>query len=136
MKPKARVLAYAAFAALSIAVNIGTQALVMSLYGGPGAIFISMVFGTGAGLVCKYILDKRYIFEHQSRDTRQEATTFALYTVMGLATTAVFWGTEYAFHFLFASDTMRYVGGIIGLTVGYLAKYWLDARFVFTTSRT
>jgi hypothetical protein len=26
---------------------------------------------------------------------------------------------------------MRYLGGVIGLTIGYLAKYHLDKRFVF-----
>ena len=51
---------------------------------------------------------------------------------MGLATTVVFWGTEAVFHFLFDSDAMRYVGGAIGLSIGYLIKYQLDARYVFS----
>lgn len=127
------VIAYATFAALSIAVNICAQALAMMLYAGRGAIPFSIAIGTAAGLISKYVLDKRYIFLHRSSDTRQEARTFALYTLMGGATTAIFWGTETAFHLIFANDTMRYVGGIIGLCIGYVIKYWLDARFVFNS---
>jgi hypothetical protein len=48
---------------------------------------------------------------------------------MGLATTAVFWGFEFCFHFFFASKEMRYLGGVIGLTIGYVIKYHLDKRF-------
>lgn len=125
---------YAVFAALSIAVNIGSQALVIALYSGPWSIALSMVVGTGTGLVCKYLLDKRYIFLYRALDTRHEAKTFMLYTIMGLATTAIFWGTETAFHFLFQNDAMRYVGGIVGLCAGYAVKYWLDSRFVFSNS--
>ena len=42
---------------------------------------------------------------------------------MGLATTVIFWGFE--------TKEMRYLGGIIGLAIGYLTKYHLDKRYVF-----
>nr|WP_221301510.1 GtrA family protein [Pseudoxanthomonas broegbernensis] len=127
---------YALFAALSIAVNIGTQAACMAVYGGPGAVLLSLLGGTATGLVAKYVLDKRWIFRHVSRDRVHEARTFVLYTVMGLATTAVFWGTELAFHLAFASDAMRYLGGVLGLVVGYVLKYRLDRRWVFAPGTT
>ena len=50
---------------------------------------------------------------------------------MGVFTTAIFWGTEYAFHLIFTTDAMRYIGGVLGLTIGYYIKYQLDKRFVF-----
>lgn len=126
------VAIYAAFAASSIAVNIGSQALAIAVYSGPWAVALSMAFGTGTGLVCKYILDKRFVFDHRSRDHKHEAKTFILYTLMGLATTVIFWGTETAFHFAFESDAMRYIGGIVGLCIGYIVKYQLDTSFVFS----
>ncbi|MCY4178204.1 MAG: GtrA family protein, partial [Endozoicomonadaceae bacterium] len=55
---------------------------------------------------------------------------------MGLATTAIFWGTEYFFQIIFKTDFMRYTGGIIGLIAGYLIKYRLDKRFVFVSLKT
>ena len=36
---------------------------------------------------------------------------------MGIITTLLFWGTEYAFHLIYNTDEMRYVGGIIGLAL-------------------
>jgi positive regulator of sigma E activity len=50
---------------------------------------------------------------------------------MGVFTTLIFWLTEYAFHLVFLTDEMRYIGAILGLSVGYYVKYQLDKRFVF-----
>ena len=131
MRASRLVTWYSIFAGLSIATNIGAQIASMAIYSGNFAIALSMVVGTGAGLVVKYILDKRFIFKHQTKSAAHEARTFILYSAMGLATTAIFWGTELAFEHLFSSDLMRYVGGIIGLSVGYTIKYFLDKSLVF-----
>lgn len=125
---------YALFAALSIAVNIGTQVASMALYGGRWAVWFSIFAGTAAGLVSKYLLDKRWIFRHVSRDRLHEARTFVLYTAMGVVTTVVFWGTEAAFHLTFHSDVWRYFGGALGLVIGYVLKYRLDKHYVFTAA--
>jgi len=125
------VILYMAFAAISIAVNIGAQAAAIYVYTGPFSIAISMLIGTAVGLVTKYVLDKKFIFLYASESANQEARIFLLYSVMGLATTAVFWATEYAFELAFDSDSMRYVGGVIGLIAGYIIKYHLDKRLVF-----
>ncbi|HDS1228598.1 TPA: GtrA family protein [Stenotrophomonas maltophilia] len=127
------IFAYSVFAVVSIGVNIGAQALIVFLYRSPYAVVASVAIGTAAGLLCKYLLDKKFIFNHQSKSIAHEARTFALYIVMGLATTLLFWGTEAAFHFVFQSNPMRYLGGIIGLSIGYFIKYKLDSKFVFNT---
>ena len=126
-------IVYALLALIATAANIGTQVLVMGSYGGPFAIMVALVIGTGVGLVIKYILDKRYIFRFRARDVAHDSKTFALYTLMGLATTVIFWGFELGFDHLFESSRMRYLGGIIGLLIGYLTKYYLDKRYVFRT---
>jgi len=51
---------------------------------------------------------------------------------MGVITTSIFWVTEYAFHLFFASEPMRYLGGVIGLAIGFYFKYRLDKKYVFT----
>lgn len=122
---------YAIFALIATAANIGAQDLVIRSYSGAFNIFASVVVGTGIGLVVKYILDKRYIFRFRARSVAHDSHTFALYTVMGLITTVIFWGSEFGFHFFFETKEMRYLGGIIGLTIGYLTKYHLDKRYVF-----
>ena len=123
---------YAIFALIATAANIGAQDLVIRTYSGAFDILASVAVGTGVGLVVKYILDKRYIFRFRARSVAHDTQTFALYTVMGLATTVVFWGFEFGFHHIFETKEMRYLGGVIGLAIGYLTKYHLDKRFVFT----
>ena len=125
------VVTYVLLALVATAVNIGSQDIVARLYAGPYAIVPAMVAGTAAGLLVKYILDKRYIFRFRARDLGHDTHTFALYSLMGLATTAIFWGFELGFDYLFASRNMRYLGALIGLAIGYVAKYHLDKRYVF-----
>lgn len=123
---------YAAFAALSIIVNISTQIAVFALLDRTWTIPLSVLAGTATGLVTKYVLDKRWIFRYVPRNHADDAGRFARYAATGLFTTGIFWGTEYLFHVLFQADGMRYLGGVVGLTIGYVLKYRLDKRYVFS----
>jgi putative flippase GtrA len=127
---------YALIAVVATAANIGAQDLSIRAYHGRFAIAAAVVVGTGVGLLAKYVLDKRYIFRFTARDSLHDAQTFLLYTAMGVATTLLFWGFEFGFDRVFATREMRYVGALIGLTLGYWAKYHLDKRFVFRTAPT
>jgi len=111
-------LRYVIFAVIATIANLGTQRLVLS--GGEGLFIWAVLAGTAVGLVVKYLLDKRWIFFDTSSGTA------ALYTVMGLLTTAIFWGMETAFWLTWRTDMMRELGAVIGLTIGYVVKYWLD----------
>ena len=124
-------ISYAFFALIATVANIASQEFAISLYEGALAIPLSMFVGTAVGLVVKYVLDKHYIFRFRSRDAIHGGQTFALYVLMGLATTAIFWGFEFGFHHFFASREMRYLGGVIGLAIGYITKYYLDKHYVF-----
>ncbi|WP_027014186.1 GtrA family protein [Comamonas composti] len=122
---------YAIFAIIATAANIGAQDLSIRIYDGAFYILASVIVGTGVGLVIKYILDKRYIFFFHANSIAHDTRTFALYSFMGLATTLLFWGFEFGFQHIFETKEMRYLGGVIGLGIGYLTKYQLDKRFVF-----
>ncbi|MFY3385251.1 GtrA family protein [Paracidovorax sp. MALMAid1276] len=122
---------YAIFALIATAANIGAQDLVIRTYSGTANILTSVVVGTGTGLVVKYILDKRYIFRFRPRSLNHDTQTFVLYAAMGLATTIIFWAFEFGFHHVFETKEMRYIGGVVGLVIGYLSKYHLDKRYVF-----
>ena len=125
-------LLYTLFAAISTAANIGAQDVLLRVAREVDhAIVLSVLFGTGVGLVVKYVLDKHYIFGYQTKSMAHDGRTFVLYALMGVATTAIFWGFEFGFQTLFGTREMRYLGGVIGLAVGYVAKYELDKRFVF-----
>ena len=132
MKGVARLaLLYAVIAFIAIAVNIGCQALVIWIYKGVFALQLSVLVGTAAGLPVKYLLEKRHIFGFKSKNLAHDGRVFVLYTFMGVFTTALFWGIEYGFHVAFGTDTMRYVGGAVGLTIGNIIKYHLDKHYVF-----
>ncbi len=124
---------YAIFALIATAANIGAQDLVIRIYSGAFDVLASVIVGTAVGLVVKYILDKRFIFRFRARSVAHDTQTFALYTVTGLATTVIFWGFEFGFYRIFETKEMRYLGGVIGLAIGYLSKYHLDRRYVFST---
>lgn len=126
-------LNYTIFAVIATIANIGSQDLFLRWYDLQYAIFLSVLVGTIVGLVVKYWLDKRYIFRFRTSSMSEDSKLFTLYTLMGIITTAIFWGFEFAFHYWFNTDIMRYAGGVLGLAIGYLMKYQLDKRFVFVT---
>lgn len=126
------VLRYSAFAIVATLANLATQRLV--LMGGKSAPWFAgaVMAGTMVGLVIKYVLDKKWIFYDAGQGARQHGKKFALYTAMGLVTTAIFWGSETLFWLVWRQDAMRELGAVIGLAIGYVVKYNLDRRFVFT----
>lgn len=125
---------YTLFAALATFGNILTQDLSIRLYDGALALYFSMACGTLAGLMIKYVLDKKYIFSYETRNFVEDGRKFVLYSMMGVVTTCIFWGTELTFEVVFATRFMRYTGAVLGLSLGYWIKYRLDKRFVFAES--
>ncbi|MEC4722912.1 GtrA family protein [Noviherbaspirillum sp. CPCC 100848] len=126
---------YGIFALIATAANIGAQDLAIRTYHGSSALLLSVIVGTAIGLVVKYILDKRYIFRFRARNAAHDGRTFLLYVAMGILTTAIFWGFEFGFDYLFQSKALRYIGGMLGLAIGYVAKYQLDKRYVFKSEQ-
>lgn len=132
MKTATRIaLVYTLVSVFAIVANIGTQALSMRVYSGAYAVALSVLVGTGVGFPIKYVLEKKYVFDFKSKNLSHDTRLFIIYGFMGIFTTAVFWGIEFAFHHLFGTDAMRYLGGAIGLTIGSFIKYHLDKRYVF-----
>lgn len=122
---------YSIFAVISTLFNLLFQYLSFELYGGFASLYVAMFMGTLAGLVAKYILDKKFIFYYDVKDKKEDATKFALYSLMGVFTTIIFWGTEIAFDALSQDPNAKYLGAVIGLSIGYVIKYFLDKKYVF-----
>lgn len=125
------VFKYAFFAFLATLVNLLCQDLTGRICAGPYELYLSMGVGTLAGLGIKYVLDKKYIFHYTTGGAGEDGRKFLMYAFMGVLTTLVFWGIEAGFDAIFGSKSMRYVGAVIGLSIGYGLKYRLDKRFVF-----
>lgn len=123
---------YALCAAIATGINLLFQFFSFVFYKGVADIYIAMFFGTIAGLVAKYILDKKYIFYHQPENKTQDLKKFIAYAFTGVFTTIIFWGTELTFDWYFEHPVAKYIGAIVGLSIGYITKYMLDKNYVFT----
>lgn len=126
---------YALFALIATATNILVQAAVSRAYLGPYDFWVALAAGTAAGIIPKYLLDKRWIFGDASGGMRRHAGKFGLYTLTAVVTTVLFWAVEFAFDRLGGGPSSRYAGAVIGLAIGYFAKYRLDLKFVFGVNR-
>ncbi|CAA6802134.1 MAG: Unknown protein [uncultured Campylobacterales bacterium] len=120
---------YSIFAIISTIVNLAFQYLSFYFYSGCLSLYIAIFWGTLFGLIVKYILDKNFIFYDTSK---KHSKKFALYSIMGILTTAIFCGTEIAFDHLF---DLKYTGAVVGLSIGYIIKYFLDKKYVFETKQ-
>jgi len=125
------LIRYIIFALISTAINLLFQFFSFKVYSGFASLYLAMAVGTLAGLLVKYILDKKYIFFHETKSKKEDAQKFILYSLMGVVTTFIFWGVEIGFDKVFGGETAKYIGGFIGLAIGYSIKYFLDKRFVF-----
>ncbi len=126
-----KAIRYIIFAVISTLVNLLFQYISFSLYSGFLSLYIAMFFGTLSGLILKYILDKKYIFYHKPKNRKDDGKKFLLYSLMGVFTTFIFWVFEIGFDYIFKSENAKYMGAIIGLSIGYVVKYFLDKKFVF-----
>jgi putative flippase GtrA len=122
---------YIIFAMISTLFNLLFQYFSFGLYNGWSSLYVAMFIGTLAGLIVKYVLDKKFIFYHEIKDKKDDAKKFALYSLMGVFTTIIFWGIEIAFNYFSQEPNAKYIGAIIGLSIGYVIKYFLDKKFVF-----
>ncbi len=133
MSLRTLVLRYSLFAILATIANLGAQRVVFALLG-DNALIPAILVGTAVGLVLKYVLDKRWIFYDLGAGVSDHSKKFSAYTAMGIVTTAIFWGMETMFWLIWQTDIMREIGAVLGLAIGYVVKFNLDRRFVFTDS--
>lgn len=125
------LIKYIIFAIVSTLINLLFQYLSFTIYNGFLALYLAIFLGTLSGLILKYILDKKYIFHHEPKNKKDAGKIFFLYSLMGVFTTFIFWGFEIGFNYIFENENAKYFGALIGLTIGYIIKYFLDKKFVF-----
>ena len=121
---------YVLFAVVATLANLAAQEIAMRLT--PVApLAVSILAGTAAGFLVKYVLDKKWIFYDRYSTHRDEARKVTLYALFSVVTTLVFWGFEVTFWTIWRTDLAKYVGAVLGLAIGYAAKFALDQTFVF-----
>ena len=121
---------YVLFAILATLANLATQELVIRT--APVApLTSSIVMGTAAGFILKYWLEYIWVVDDGYSGHRSELQKIILYGAFSVLTTLVFWGFEVAFWVIWRTDFAKYAGAVLGLAIGYAAKFVLDRTFVF-----
>jgi putative flippase GtrA len=121
---------YVVFAGIATLVNLATQEAVVRV--APlSPLALSILMGTATGFILKYLLDKKWVFDDGYSGHRQELQKITLYGVFSVFTTLVFWSFEVVFWVIWRTDFAKYTGAVIGLAIGYAAKFVLDRAFVF-----
>ena len=121
---------YFLFALLSTLVNLISQFLTFVILDYEYEIYIAIANGTITGLSVKYLLDKYYIFNLNVKEY-SSTNTFVPYILTSILTTMIFWITELWFINYIQIPYTEYIGAIVGLSMGYTLKYFLDRNFVF-----
>lgn len=121
---------YVITAVLSIAANLLAQQV--TVIGAPAApLMVSIVVGTLVGFLAKYVADKAWTFREAYTTPAAEAQRITVSGLFSVGTTLIFWAFELGFFFVWQTDFAKYTGAVIGLSIGYTAKFWLDRRHVF-----
>ena len=128
------LLRYVLFAAVSTVANLLMQELVFQLV--PVLrLPMSILAGTVVGFAVKYVLDKNWIFYDAYTSHANEIRKVILYGAFSVVTTAIFWTVEVTFWAIWQTSTAKYTGAVLGLSIGYAAKYLLDREYVFGERR-
>lgn len=124
------IVRYVAFAAIATAANLGTQEAVVRILT-EARLAAAILAGTAVGFLVKHALDKLLIFLDPVGRPLEEARKAALSGLFSVATTLVFWAFELAFWIVWGTAFAKYTGAVIGLALGYAAKYRLDKAYIY-----
>ncbi|HOV13454.1 MAG TPA: GtrA family protein [Spirochaetota bacterium] len=94
-------------------------------------IIIKMFIATVISFIFKFIVDKIVIFQDKTTNLVSNLKKIVIYGSFAVFTTLIFWGFELGFKFVFHFQYSEYIGGTLGLIIGYTLKFLLDSRYVF-----
>ena len=128
---KKQLFMYVAFAIIVTMINLASQRAVLSFLSGNIGFFLALFFGTLAGVIVGYLLDKNWIFYDETKISQNYGKQFFLYAMTGAIHTPIFWITETLFWFIWMTDQMRELGAILGLLFAYTVKYFILKKYIF-----
>ena len=144
---KSQYITYITFALISIIINTSTQIIIQTLYNHIDCLWldkvlfihvtcgfiIKILIATGVAFIFKYIIDKAIVFEVNGvlDSKKMKIRQFGLYLLFSFITTIIFWGIVLVFKMIFADQWAELVGTVVGLSVGYTIKFFLDSKIAF-----
>lgn len=121
---------YVFFAVIAGVANLASQEATVRLL--PALpVMVSVLVGTGIGFFVKYALEKRWIFFDSYESHAAEIRKITIYGVFGVGTTLLFWAIELGALWMWQTTTAKYIGAVVGLSLGNWIKYLLDKHYVF-----
>ena len=130
LSPHAIFVRYVTFAIIAGVCNLLTQEGTLRV-APSDTIIPSILAGTAVGFVVKYVLDKRFIFFDPRDSHAAEMRKVLLYGFFSVLTTMLFWAVEISAWHVFQTVEAKYIGAVIGLSLGNWIKYRLDKHYVF-----
>lgn len=137
---------YMLFAVICTGINLGSQSVLnyllspievlnqgLTIFGKTFEYYyiIHLLAGTALGFMAKFLLDKFLVFKNEHQNMGATFKQMIIYGLFAVITTLIFWGFQISFKFIFNSDQISLIGGLLGLTIGYSVKYILDKTWVF-----
>jgi hypothetical protein len=123
------------FESFFIMINMGVQIFRLFACKAPYLVKLSVLIGRGPVLALRYLLESRYIFASKRYIIFHDWNLFVRYSFMGILTTASLGGIEFAFHLIFTTKTIRYVGGLSGMAMVFNVEYQLDKKYMFVSDQ-
>ncbi len=149
---KKQMILYFIFAACMILLNYIIQKLnelvispyICSVFGGNDFIqalycstslvdmpeLIGSIVAVGITYVIKFFLDKYLVFKKTSLKVKETSQEFFKYFGFAILTTIENIGIQFIFTNIFSAPLE--VGFLIALSIGYITKFFLDRKYVFT----
>jgi len=92
--------------------------------------FIGSIAAVGVTYIIKFFLDKYIVFKKSSLKIKETSEEFFKYFGFAILTTILNVGIQFILTNLF--KTPLEVSFIVALPIGYITKFFLDKKFVFT----
>ena len=91
---------------------------------------IGSIIAVGITYVIKFFLDKYLVFKKTSLKVKETSQEFFKYFGFAILTTIENIGIQFIFTNIFSAPLE--VGFLIALSIGYITKFFLDRKYVFT----
>lgn len=124
------VAKYSFISFISILFNVIAQFIFTKLFYYNYNFLIEMFLGSISGVTVKIILDRTYIFYYMNEKSIGNILRFVVYSFFEIISILLFIILEVIFNFFIPIPFSRYLGVIIGLSIGYSIKYHFDKRYI------
>ena len=95
---------------------------------------IGSIIAVGITYIIKFFLDKYIVFQKKNTEIKETSREFVKYFLFAILTTIENIGIQFIFtNYL---GTPLEIGFIVALSIGYITKFFLDRKYVFSSKES